>query len=160
MGTLPGWNRKEGLLGNHFLAILQKHGKKICYNTRRINVTLTMPTALLRWDPDLQPGNRSSDDAAGGSVLQNVDQHKMSLSFNPIAALSTIENWAFFLLWTKNTGELQVACPVWYSVDFLECGAFSDRLVHITVRHNWQKENTAKCDSKMMITFTTHKLFF
>lgn len=97
MGTLPGWNRKEGLLGNHFLAILQKHGKKICYNTRRINVTLTMPTALLRWDPDLQPGNRSSDDAAGGSVLQNVDQHKMSLSFNPIAALSTIENWAFFL---------------------------------------------------------------
>lgn len=95
MGTLPGWNRKKGLLGNHFLAILQKHGKKICYNTRRINVTLTMPTALLRWDPDLQPGNRSSDDAAGGSVLQSGDQHKMLLSFNQIAALSTIEKKFF-----------------------------------------------------------------
>lgn len=159
MGTLPGWNRKKGLLGNHFLAILQKHGKKICYNTRRINVTLTMPTALLRWDPDLQPGNRSSDDAAGGSVLQSGDQHKMLLSFHQIAASSTIENLDVFLLWTKNTGELQVACPVWYSVDFLEGGAFSDRLVHITVRHNWQKGNTAKCDSKMMITLTTHNLF-
>lgn len=98
-----------------------------------------MPTALLRWDPDLQPGNRSSDDAAGGSVLQSGDQHKMLLSFNQIAALSTIENLDVFLLWTKNTGEMQVACPVWYSVDFLERGAFSDRLVHITVRYNWQK---------------------
>lgn len=98
-------------------------------------MSLTMPTALLHWDPDRQPGSWSSDDPPRGSVLQARDQqNKMSHSPSQPKTLWTV---VLFLPWTKNTGELQVACPVWYSAYFLKCRAFFDRIMHITVWRNW-----------------------
>ena len=43
------------------------------------------------------------------------------------------DSWGLVLPWTKNTGELQVACPVWYSAHFWEFWAFFDRIRNITV---------------------------
>lgn len=106
-GTLPGWNKKVQNTTSklqfviNFIRSLKKNSMVKWFVKTQVgwNVNLTMPTALLRWDPDLQSGSWSSSDPPRGSVLQARVQHKMSYSLNH---LIKCWKWAFYLILTLN----------------------------------------------------------
>lgn len=113
-------------------------------------MSLTMPTVLLRWDPDLQPGIWSSEDPQRGSILQARDQHHTtSNSPSQTEALWTAISVILFLPWTKNTGELQVTCPIRYSAYFLQWGAFFGGFLNITLYwHEYWENMDTECENQ------------